>query len=897
MIGERLRAKSKPKEGEGGKIYLLKEHIREIVKLAVELKNFIEKNKSAIKYNFGRDFFKNLIVACFLHDLGKINLAFQKEVYSKEEKSGEEFKEVLRFFEGYGDIDLKDHEVVSILYSLIFLENDEWSKKIRTAILYHHYNDFYVNRQPHIAHIFQNYPALEKYLEFLLAKKEEIKELLEFLIEEVKKDSLDDLVKETLDELKSKIKYDALERLKENLDKGNSLSKVVKLFEITDKESEEFYEFCVFLGALRRCDYAASADVDVEFTENLYDNVYTNLESEIEMKINGYFWQKEILRKYAPNNTPNNMILVAPTGSGKTEFALLWARSMRKKMIYTLPLRVALNDLYWRFAGSKAGYFNKDFLRILHSTSFIEYLKEDSKGQELNIDEKIATSQLFSSPLLLTTPDQVFLSCLKFYGFDKLINIYPLSAIILDEIQTYTPEMAAIIIKTLEIVQKLDGNILIMTATLPSYFAEFLNEKNGFLIVDLKGENMKNNVKNYLTKRHKISLLETSLFNYEKDGTQSTLELNDDGLNQIKNIIKENKEKNILVIVNNVGKAIELYKTLENDCSSLFVEKENLYLLHSRLIEKEKSKRINEIKKKLEEIRNEVMNKNKRIVLVATQIVEASVDVDFDVLITEISPIDSQIQRWGRIYRNRRTEDYSERSPNVFVFTNTDRGTTTIYDKRVVAKTIDILRNYQNRTLDYETEREMIEEVFNSKMDENETLKDIFVKEINDNLEWLGYVSLEKRSEAQRTFRRIAGVQIVVPELIKESEDDIEKSFGEVIEKILEKNESNVSWEDMKKAVEEKIGKNIDKHKLREILYNYSVNIPLFCFKTVDSPFLKNWLKGFLILRAREIIINNGDQKEKLQEILKYGINNLAAIREDIDELEIKEFGEFEDES
>jgi CRISPR-associated endonuclease/helicase Cas3 len=894
MIGERLRAKSKPKEGEEGKIYLLKEHIREIVKRAVELKNFIEKNKPAIEYNFGKDFFKNLIIACFLHDLGKINLTFQKEVYSKEEKSGEEFKEISSFFEGYGDIDLKDHEVVSILYSLIFLENDEWSKKIRTAILYHHYNDFYVNRQPHIVHIFQNYPALEKYLEFLLAKKEEIKELLEFLIEEAKKESLDDLVKETLNELKSKIKFDALERLKENLDKGSSLSKIVKLFEITDKESEEFYEFCVFLGALRRCDYAASANVDVELTENLYDNIYTNLESEIEMKINGYFWQKEILRKYATNN----MILVAPTGSGKTEFALLWTRSMGKKMIYTLPLRVALNDLYWRFTGSenKAGYFNKDFLRILHSTSFIEYLKEDSKGEELNIDEKIVTSQLFSSPLLLTTPDQVFLSCLKYYGFDKLISIYPFSAVILDEIQTYTPEMAAIIIKTLKIVQKLGGNILIMTATLPSYFAEFLNEKSEFRIVDLKKEKIKNNVKNYLTKRHKISLLETSLFNYEKDDTQSTLKLNSEGLNQIKNKIKENKEKNILVIVNNVGKAIELYKTLENDCSSLFVEKENLYLLHSRLIEKEKSKRINEIKKKLEEIRNGVMDKNKRIVLVATQIVEASVDVDFDILITEISPIDSQIQRWGRIYRNRGAVNYSEESPNIFVFTNIDRGTTAIYDKRVVAKTIDILRNYQNRTLDYETEREMIEEVFNSKMAENETLKDIFVKEINDNLEWLEYVSLEKRSEAQRTFRRIAGVQIVVPELIKESEDDIERSFGEVIEKILEKNESNVSWEDMKKAVEEKIGKNIDKHKLREILYNYSVNIPFFCFKTVDSPFLKNELKSFLILRAREIIINNGDQKEKLQEILKYGINKLAAIREDIDELEIKEFGEFEDE-
>ena len=99
----------------------------------------------------------------------------------------------------------------------------------------------------------------------------------------------------------------------------------------------------------------------------------------------------------------------------------------------------------------------------------------------------------------------------------------------------------------------------------------------------------------------------------------------------------ENADKNVLIIVNNVNKAIKLYEELEKQRSNV---KGNwsLYLLHSRLLESEKRNRIDEMKKKIK-------NSGKRIVLISTQIVEASVDIDFYILITEASPIDSQIQR------------------------------------------------------------------------------------------------------------------------------------------------------------------------------------------------------------------------------------------------------------
>lgn len=81
-----------------------------------------------------------------------------------------------------------------------------------------------------------------------------------------------------------------------------------------------------------------------------------------------------------------------------------------------------------------------------------------------------------SSPILITTPDQIFLTSLWYYGADKIISVYPVSSVIIDEIQTYNEEMASIIINTINLIKELKGNILVMTATLPPYFEPFLED-------------------------------------------------------------------------------------------------------------------------------------------------------------------------------------------------------------------------------------------------------------------------------------------------------------------------------------------------------------------------------------------------------------------------------------
>ncbi|MEM5797499.1 MAG: hypothetical protein QW813_02470, partial [Candidatus Aenigmatarchaeota archaeon] len=76
-----LRAKSKKEKN-----YLLKDHLKETILRATQLRDFINKNSSIIGFKFDDIFFENLIIACLLHDLGKINWKFQLRLFEREEK-------------------------------------------------------------------------------------------------------------------------------------------------------------------------------------------------------------------------------------------------------------------------------------------------------------------------------------------------------------------------------------------------------------------------------------------------------------------------------------------------------------------------------------------------------------------------------------------------------------------------------------------------------------------------------------------------------------------------------------------------------------------------------------------------------------------------------------------
>lgn len=806
---EVLRAKSSNQEN-----YLLKDHLKETVKRIVDMYKFFKENSENFTCHLNKTLFEKLILAAIIHDLGKIDYNFQKKVLKPEEKKTEEWIKLKKFFKPITNLQRSPrHEILSSIWSTFLIGNDELDKKIRTAILLHHYNEYFTIERDLMEIIYNYEDQIKSYLEFITEKRSLLENSLLKLLKYIEKELPDSIVSSAFDYMRKNMDFNKAKILLEKIKKHeDDISDFAQFY----NPKKEDYNFLVLLGLLRRSDYSASADVPIEsYTQKTFFNIEDKIEKNISRE---KLWQKEVLDKI---DTKNSLILVAPTGSGKTEFAILWAAKNNRKLIYTLALRVALNDLFIRFKNEENGYFDVD-VDILHSTAFIEYMNK--KKEIVDLDKMLTSARLLASPVLLTTPDQVFLTSLNYYGSDKVISVYPFSSFIIDEIQTYNEEMAAIIIKTVNIIRELGGKVLIMTATFPPYFEKFFKD---FDFVDVK--NYGAQVKNLNLKRHKIKLIDNPLF----VSGDKEWKISEEGEDKIKEIL-ENHNKNTLIVVNNVKKAIELYKKLNKNYS-------NVYLLHSRIFEVEKDKRLKQIKNK---IRN-----GEQVIVVSTQIIEASIDFDFDMMITEISTIDSQIQRWGRIYRNR-DMDYQGDEPNIIIFTGEvengnlklDSGTKRIYDHKVVEKTIEVLKEHEGKIFDYTFERNLISEVFKKKIGDL-TLKEHYENKIEEILENLKYFSVEKKSQAQLLFRRIAGIKIVIPDImIRYSYNEIQKIFGECIK------EGIKTWKEIIERIERNTGKKVDIWTLKKLLYEYSINMPVYYEE--KSDFLNKTtgeFKGFYV--------------------------------------------------
>lgn len=859
---EILRAKSGDQEN-----YLLKDHLKEAVKRVLQLHKFVQENKDSFDYDVNDEIFEKLVVAAILHDLGKMDYTFQKKVFNHDEKEGEDWLSLQNFLKPLNNSQIRypRHEILSTIWSTFLMGNTKPDKTMRTAILLHHYNEYFLTEKDLMEIIFNYRKSVTSYLEFINGNSDILQNFLMNLFKYIKNEFSN-----------FEITTSAIESLKAEMDIKKTSLLLEKIYSHEDDISEfaEFYDvendnqdpdFLVLLGFLRRCDYSSSGGVEIEREElkNVFEGLTDKIKSNIPREGNEiHLWQKDVLNNI---NTEKSLILIAPTGSGKTEFALLWAEMNKRKLIYTLPLRVALNDLFSRFRNPENGYFKEEFVDILHSTAFIEYIKEEKEGNELDMDKMMTSVQMISSPILLTTPDQVFLTSLNYYGSDKVISTYPFSSIVIDEIQTYNEEMAAIIIKTLEIIHKLKGRLLIITATFPPYFEKFFKnifgEDLGIADVAMLDENTKNQIKNFDQRRHKIKVVENSIF------TKNS-QLNEES--ELKYYLKLFENENLFLVVNNVKKAINLFKSLENG------EMENIYLLHSRLIELEKSRRISEIKEKIEN--------DKKVTVVATQIIEASVNLDFDAMITEISTIDSQIQRWGRVHRNRNV-NYCENIPNIVIFAGTDsedgslkldKGTSFVYDNKVVEKTFEVLKEYENvqNSLNYEDERNMINDVFEKEID-GIKLKNIYEEEIENTLDYLNYFTVEKKSQAQRLFRDIAGYKVVIPRLI-EMEENNNKSVKNIFAQCIKQNAK--SWKEIKDKIKDITGEEIDTWELKKILYEYSINVPIYYEDKTDF-----WsrdtheFKGFYIW--------NSIKDEEVYSVREYGLDSI--LKNDDDSTEI----------
>lgn len=632
----------------------LREHTDNVLKAFLQLENKLEDEqlKESIK------------TAIELHDLGKVNSYFQIKTLGNKK---------------YKPFDVS-HNIYHSLFSTLWINKEKLKKKfgdeiarfILSAVAYHHWKDSFEDLLRFGGNDF------EKLSGWLYQNSN-----MEFLEMNLKAEGF-------TDELIS-FDHKMLEGLKNGVSIAEYVTPLYNLYWLPRRieiDEEKKRNWILLSGFLMRSDHFASfcetEDEEHKIEEEGISSslIKGNIIAQIKKKNNNFtesqLWQDTVVKEYGNDN----IILIAPTGSGKTEFSFLWSNG--EKFFYTLPLRSAVNQIFER----TKGVFGEEKAGLIHSDADV-YLMDGK--DEANTMKLYDLSRQLSYPAIISTGDQFFPYALQPPGYEKIFATFYKSRLVIDEVQAYDPKAAAIIVKFIEAVVRMNGKFLLMTATLPNYIREAVKER-----IAIFGKEWKKPINLYESdskykemKKHRIQFFPISNSVNDK---RTDYTLPDDMFQKI--ITEAKNGKRVLVILNTVKQAQyvfdELLKKSEGEL------KNNLWLFHSRFTLEDRRKiELELIGREFKNPKNEKSETTSKI-LVATQVVEASLDIDADVLFTEIAPLDALVQRMGRVLR-RYTDNYvhnGEPNVNVIIFREGyESGNKHVYEKELLEKTFAILNS------------------------------------------------------------------------------------------------------------------------------------------------------------------------------------------------------------
>jgi CRISPR-associated endonuclease/helicase Cas3 len=337
--------------------------------------------------------------------------------------------------------------------------------------------------------------------------------------------------------------------------------------------------------------------------------------------------ETELLRGHAPwshqrfaSASGNALLLRAPTGMGKTEAALLWTRNTTARtLIYVLPFQASLNAMQLRLKRQL-----QTDIGLLHARSLSALLQAmsddvggDSGKAAFQVKRARDFARLFYQNCVVSTPYQLLRAAYGIRGYPVIWAALEGAAVVLDEIHAYEAFRTGLIIEfAAHLHERWRAPVLAMSATLPLWLRSALEKRLQTKLSEPPKEELAQ------IRRHRLAL---------RPGIHLT------SSETIRHICSMSKSKSVLVIANTVDRAIAVYEMLVAAGIS------DVTLLHSRFTAEDRAR----IERTI--LGNE--KERKKCAVVATQVVEVSLDIDFDSMVTEVAPLEALVQRFGRVNR------------------------------------------------------------------------------------------------------------------------------------------------------------------------------------------------------------------------------------------------------
>lgn len=329
-----------------------------------------------------------------------------------------------------------------------------------------------------------------------------------------------------------------------------------------------------------------------------------------------------------------HLLLRAPTGAGKTEGGLLWAASQVEhiarrtggvpRVFYTLPYLASINAMAVRLGGLLG---DETLVGVMHSRAASYHLAaavcpDDSEEEHVEAAKKAvsraAATRLFRETLRVGTPYQILRGALAGPAHASTLIDAANSVFVLDELHAYDPRRLGYILAMASLWETLGGRVAVLSATLPDALAGLFRDT-------LRGEvHLVEADTADAPRRHRLALRGRHL-------------TDPPSIEEIAGRLA--RGESVLVVANNVADAQHLF-------AELSPRVETAFLVHARFRRMDRSA----VERAIVE-RFGVGRPRRPGLVVATQVVEVSLDVDFDCLFTSAAPLEALLQRFGRVNR------------------------------------------------------------------------------------------------------------------------------------------------------------------------------------------------------------------------------------------------------